>query len=73
MTPLSISREKTSASPPRIMVLIDPPKDLVIIRQTSIESGTASSTAIVARGLPRKIRIIIPVSTRPMVASSRRC
>ena len=29
MTPLSISREKTSASPPRIMVLIEPPMALV--------------------------------------------
>ena len=29
MTPLSMRREKTSASPPRIMVLMEPPMELV--------------------------------------------
>ena len=29
-----------------------------------MESGTASSTATVARGLPRKTRIMTPVSTQ---------
>ena len=41
MTPLSMRREKTSARPPRIMVLMEPPMELVIRRQTSMESGTA--------------------------------
>ena len=69
MTPLSMRREKTSASPPRIMVLMEPPMKLTISRQTSMESGTASKTATVARGLPRKTRIMTPVITSPMTAS----
>ena len=68
-TESSINREKASASPPRIMVLIDPPIAFVKSRQTSADSGIESSTANVARGLPRKTRIITPVRTRPMLAS----
>ena len=40
-----------------------------ISRHATAESGTESMTATVARGLPRKSRIISPVSTRPMPAS----
>ena len=44
---------------------MEPPIKLTISRQTSMESGTASSTATVARGLPRKMRIITPVMHQP--------
>src|SRR6202041_4159184 len=57
-TESSMSRENASASPPSSMVLMDPPITLVIIRQTSAERGIDNKTAKVARGLPRKTRII---------------
>src|SRR5579863_5480241 len=69
LTPLLISLVLMSRSPPRIMVLIDPPVYFVISRHTTIDNGTERITAIIARGLPRKIRIMIPVSTSPMNAS----
>src|ERR1700761_6288399 len=62
-TESSIRREKASAKPPSSMVLIDPPMSLVSKRHTRAESGIESSTAKVARGLPRKTKIINPVST----------
>ena len=54
------------------MVLIDPPIPLVMIRQTRAESGIDNRTAKVARGLPRKIRIINPVRISPIDASFTR-
>jgi len=60
---------KHQCKTPKIIVLIEPPMELAISRQTSMERGTESSTATVARGLPRKIRIIMPVSTSPIAAS----
>src|ERR1700721_4601720 len=48
-TESSIRREKASASPPRIMVLIEPPMALVSNRQTRAERGIESNTAKVAR------------------------
>ncbi len=51
---------------------MDPPMALVRSRQTSAESGIDSNTAKVARGLPRKTRIMMPVSIRPMMASLTR-
>src|SRR5580692_2594471 len=62
-TESSIKREKANASPPKSMVLIEPPMALVNSRHTRAESGIDSSTAKVARGLPRKTRIISPVRT----------
>src|ERR1700722_1034800 len=49
-TESSISRENARARPPSNIVLIDPPRALVIIRQTSAESGMDNKTAKVARG-----------------------
>ena len=72
MTELSIKRDSTSASPPRSIVLIDPPMALTINRQVNIESGIAISAAKVARALPRKTKIIMPVRKRPIPASFSR-
>ena len=47
-------------------------KDKSLLRQTIAESGIGNRTAKVARGLPRKTRIISPVSTSPMEASFTR-
>src|ERR1700728_3554396 len=47
-TESSINREKGSASPPRIIVLMDPPITLVSSRQTRAESEMDSITANVA-------------------------
>src|ERR1700734_929917 len=71
-TESSIKREKANARPPNSMVLIEPPMALVKSRHTRAESGIDSSTAKVARGLPRKTRIINPVRTRPIEASLTR-
>src|SRR6201996_1729150 len=71
-TESSIKREKASAKPPNSMVLIEPPMALVRSKHTSAESGIDRRTANVARGLPRKRRIISPVSTRPIEASFTR-
>jgi hypothetical protein len=60
---------EASARPPRIMVLMVPPSMFAISMHASIESGTDSITATVARGLPRNSRIMMPVSTSPMPAS----
>ena len=68
-TELSISREKASASPPRTMVLIDPPLALMARNAASAESGIESITARVARTLPRNIRIMRAVNTKPMPPS----
>ncbi len=65
-------REKANAKPPNSMVLIEPPMASVKSRHTRAESGIDSSTAKVARGLPRKRRIISPVRTRPIEASLSR-
>src|ERR1700761_6030849 len=71
-TESSIRREKASASPPSSMVLIEPPMAFESSRHTSADRGMESSTAKVARGLPRKMRIISPVKTSPMLASFTR-
>ena len=68
-TELSINRENASASPPRTIVLIDPPLALIARNAATAESGIESITARVARKLPRKIRIIKAVSTSPMPPS----
>ncbi len=69
MTELSMTREKASARPPRIIVFTVLPIMYRITNVASAESGMDSSTAKVARMLPRKIRIIRLVSTRPMTPS----
>ena len=69
MTELSMTRENASARPPRIIVLIVLPSMYRITNVASAEIGMESSTAKVARMLPRKIRIIRLVSTRPMTPS----
>ena len=71
-TESSIRREKPSASPPRIIVLIVPPPRERQMNMASAESGMERNTATVARMLPRKIRIRIPVSTRPIPPSCMR-
>ena len=69
MTELSMTREKASASPPRIIVFTVLPIMYSTTNVASAESGIDSSTAKVARMLPRKIRIIRLVSTSPMTPS----
>ena len=68
-TELSMSREKASASPPKIIVFTVLPPSASAMNAASAESGTERNTATVARMLPRKTRIITPVSTRPMAPS----
>ena len=68
-TELSISRENASARPPSTMLLIDPPPSDSAMNAASAESGMEKNTAVVARMLPRKIRIITEVSKRPMAPS----
>jgi len=68
-TELSIRREKTRARPPRIMVLTVPPPSDRAMKVASAESGIERKTAAVARILPRKTRIMIPVRTSPMAPS----
>ena len=68
-TELSISREKARARPPKIMVLIVLPPSDSAMKVASAESGMERNTASVARRLPRKTNIIIPVSTKPMAPS----
>ncbi len=63
-TESSMRRENASANPPRSMVLIEPPIRLVRSKQMSAERGMESMTANVARGLPRKIRIMSPVENK---------
>jgi len=65
---LSISLEKTSAAAQDHGV-DGAARVTTIRRQTTIESGTERTTAIMARELPKKTRIITPVSTSPMEAS----
>ena len=71
-TELSISREKASANPPRIMALSEllPMSSAIIAAKA--DNGMERKTAMVARGLPRKIRIIKPVKPNPMAPSWRR-
>src|SRR3954471_4278145 len=64
-TELSMRRESTSAMPPRSMVLMVPPKAFITSRHKRMDIGMDSSDAPAARGLPRKSRIMIPVSARP--------
>jgi len=59
MTELSITREKASAIPPRIIVLIVPPIMASTTNAASADKGIESSTAVVARKLPRNTRIIM--------------
>ena len=71
-TESSIKREKARAKPPSSMVLIEPPMPLITRKQVSADRGIDSSTAKVARGLPRNSRIIRPVSASPMPPSFKR-
>ena len=71
-TESSMRREKASARPPSSMVLIVPPVAPITSRQVSADKGMERSTAMVARAFPKKIRIMMPVSTRPMDASLTR-
>ena len=71
ITELSITREKASAIPPRIMVLMVPPIKARTTNAASADRGMDSSTADVARKLPRKIRIIRLVRIRPRNPSCR--
>ena len=64
-----MTRENASARPPRIIVLTVLPIRYRITKVASAEIGIESSTANVARMLPRKIRIIRLVSTSPMTPS----
>ena len=68
-TELSINREKASASPPSTIELMLAPIRFNTRNAASAESGIDSITATVARMLPRKIRIIAAVSTRPIPPS----
>src|SRR5262245_5907044 len=52
MTALSISRENTSASPARIIVLIELPPKYSRMKAARAESGIDRNTAAVARRLP---------------------
>src|SRR5579862_4382350 len=65
-TELSINRENASASPPRIIALTVLLPSARAMNAASAESGMDRKTATVARMLPRKIRIIRPVNTRPI-------
>jgi hypothetical protein len=68
-TESSISREKASAKPLNSMTLIEPPMAFMSKKHTNAERGMERSTAKVARGLPRKMRIMMPVSTSPIPPS----
>ncbi len=60
-----MSREKASASPPRIMVFSVSPLAASPMKAASTDSGMDSSTARVARALPKNIRMRPAVSSRP--------
>ena len=68
-TELSIKREKAKASPLNTMLLMVLFAECRKKNVAITESGMERNTATVARGLPRKIKIINPVSTRPMLPS----
>ena len=68
-TELSISRENASASPPRIIALTVLSPSGSAMNAASAESGMDRNTATVALMLPRKTKIITPVSTRPISPS----
>ena len=65
-TELSIRRESASASPPSTMELIDEPPNCRMKKVAQMESGMEKKTAVVARRLPRKTRIMRQVRNRPM-------
>ena len=69
ITELSITREKASAIPPRIMVFTVAPIRASTTNAATAESGIESRTAEVARRLPRKTSIMMLVRTRPMAPS----
>ena len=64
-----MTREKASASPPRIMVLMVLPSMYRTTKVASAEIGIDSNTAPVARMLPRNSRIMRLVSTSPIKPS----
>ncbi len=70
ITALSISLEKTSASPARIIVLIELPPKYSRMNAASADNGIDRNTAAVARRLPRKTSTINAVSTSPVPPSS---
>ena len=65
-------REKASASPPRIMVLMVLPLTFSTTNVARAESGIDKKTAVVARKLPRNIRIIRLVRNSPIKPSCSR-
>ena len=65
-------REKASASPPRIIVLIVLPIMFSTTNVARAESGMERKTAEVARKLPRKMRIIRLVRASPIRPSCSR-
>ena len=68
-TELSMRREKASARPPRIIVLTVLASRASAMKAARAERGMERKTATVARRLPRKTRIMTPVSTSPMPPS----
>ena len=68
-TELSISRESTSASPPRTMVLMVLPEAFSSRNAARHDTGIDISTEMVPRIDPRKTRIITAVRIRPMPPS----
>ena len=71
MTELSITREKASAIPPRIIVFTVLPISASTTNAANADNGMESSTAEVARKLPRKIKIIRLVRMRPRKPSCK--
>ena len=71
-TELSIRRDIASASPPSTMLLTVPPPQESAMKVARADSGMEKNTATVARMLPRKIKIINDVRTRPIAPSSSR-
>ncbi len=69
MTELSITREKASAIPPRIIVFTVPPISASTTNAASADKGMERSTADVARKLPRNMRIIKLVRINPRAPS----
>jgi len=58
-----------SARPPRVITLVVWPSRLRKISEVRMESGIEMQTITVLRQLPRKSRIIMPVSTAAMAPS----
>ncbi len=58
-----------SARPPSVMMLIVSCRKLSTITEVRMESGMEMAMMSVLRQLPRKIRIIRPVSAAAMMAS----